>query len=139
MNSFEGGAAKSFTRKLFGRKKYNYNTYPSIQITNWLNLNAGSGKVINLLILFIIVFLGMKLANSLVKWVIIILSLILVLIISTVSASSREGSYSFNQELLGKNGERIELLRNGSRPQAPKLNIKNADGTYDRTYSFSYG
>ncbi|MBN2590411.1 MAG: hypothetical protein JXA96_11160 [Sedimentisphaerales bacterium] len=60
-------------------------------------------------------------------------------IISTVAASYREGSYAFSQQLKGKNGENINLKRNGSRPQAPQLNIKNKDGTYDRTYTFSYG
>jgi hypothetical protein len=60
-------------------------------------------------------------------------------IISTVNASYREGSYSFSQQLKGKNGENIQLMRNGTRPQAPQLNIKNKDGTYDRTYTFSYG
>ena len=59
--------------------------------------------------------------------------------VSTVSAVYREGSYSFSQRLQGKNGEAITLTRNGSQPQAPQLNIKNKDGTYDRTYSFSYG
>ncbi|MBN1973522.1 MAG: hypothetical protein JW787_07770 [Sedimentisphaerales bacterium] len=60
-------------------------------------------------------------------------------IVSTVTASYREGSYSFSQQLRGKNGESVSLMRNGSRPQAPQLNIKNKDGTYDRTYTFSYG
>ncbi len=60
-------------------------------------------------------------------------------IISTVAASYREGSYSFSQQLKGKNGENIFLRRNGAQPQAPQLNIKNKDGTYDRTYTFSYG
>jgi len=60
-------------------------------------------------------------------------------IVSTVTASYREGSYSFSQQLKRQNGENVELMRNGSRPQAPQLNIKNAEGTYDRTYTFSYG
>jgi len=60
-------------------------------------------------------------------------------VITTVTASYRDGSYSFNQQIKGRDGEGISLMRNGSRPQAPQLNIKNKDGTYDRTYSFSYG
>lgn len=60
-------------------------------------------------------------------------------LISSVSASYREGSYSFSQQLVGKSGENVTLMRNGTRPQAPQLNIKNKDGTYDRTYTFSYG
>jgi hypothetical protein len=60
-------------------------------------------------------------------------------IISTLEASLRDGTHYFNQEIKGRNGERIELTRNGTRPQAPKLNIKSEDGEYDRTYSFRYG
>jgi hypothetical protein len=60
-------------------------------------------------------------------------------LISSLSASYREGSYSFSQQLVGRNGENVTLMRNGARPQAPQLNIKSKDGTYDRTYTFSYG
>ena len=60
-------------------------------------------------------------------------------IISTLEASFREGTHYFNQSLRGRDDERIELTRNGARPQAPKLNIKSEDGEYDRTYSFRYG
>ncbi|MHC4118139.1 MAG: hypothetical protein ACYSWO_11595 [Planctomycetota bacterium] len=60
-------------------------------------------------------------------------------IISSVQARTRGASYSFNQELRGKLGERISLTRNGARPQAPKLHIKSKDGAYNRTFSFEYG
>ena len=60
-------------------------------------------------------------------------------VVAVIQASYRDGSHSFNQNLIGRDGESISLLRNGSRPQAPKLNIKSEDGKYDRTYSFSYG
>jgi len=60
-------------------------------------------------------------------------------VISTLSASSRTGTYSFRYNMAGRNGERIELTRSGARPRAPKLHIKSKDGTYDRTYSFQYG
>ena len=60
-------------------------------------------------------------------------------VVAIIQAQYRDGSYNFNQNLKGSNGESITLLRNGSRPQAPKLNIKSEDGKYDRTYSFSYG
>ena len=60
-------------------------------------------------------------------------------IISAVSARKSNGAFSFSQELKGRLDERIELTRNDAQPQAPKLRIKNEDGTYDRTYSFSYG
>ncbi len=58
---------------------------------------------------------------------------------AVVEVSVREGTHSFNQRLQGRHGERIVLTRNGARPQAPRLNIRSKDGTYDRTYSFSYG
>ncbi len=60
-------------------------------------------------------------------------------IVSSLTSTLREGTYYFNQSLRGRDNERITLIRNGARPQAPKLSIKNKDGTYDRTYSFSYG
>jgi len=60
-------------------------------------------------------------------------------IIATVNARNSGSNYSFNQVIRGRRGEIIELTRNGSRPQPPKLNIKNKDGSYDRTFSFRYG
>lgn len=60
-------------------------------------------------------------------------------IISTLEATQRESEYVFAQALQGRLGERIELTREGSQPQAPKLQIKSKDGTYDRTFSFEYG
>ena len=58
---------------------------------------------------------------------------------SSIQARKRDSVYYFSQKLNGSLGERIELTRNGARPRAPKLHIKNKDGSYDRTYSFSYG
>lgn len=60
-------------------------------------------------------------------------------IVATLASSLREGTHYFDQALRGRDGERIMLTRNGAQPQAPKLAIKSKDGTYDRTYSFSYG
>jgi hypothetical protein len=60
-------------------------------------------------------------------------------VVATLDVSEREGTHSFNHSMKGRAGEHIELTRNGAQPQAPKVNIKNADGTYDRTYSFQYG
>ena len=60
-------------------------------------------------------------------------------LVATLDASERQGTHSFNHSMKGRAGERIELTRNGAQPQAPKVRIKNADGTYDRTYSFQYG
>ena len=60
-------------------------------------------------------------------------------IIATVEARNTGSSYSFNQVIEGRRQEIIELTRNGSRPQPPKLHIKNKDGSYERTFSFRYG
>jgi len=60
-------------------------------------------------------------------------------IISTLKATKSGSGYSFSQNLQGRLGERIALTRNGARPPAPKLHIKNKDGTYDRLFSFEYG
>jgi len=60
-------------------------------------------------------------------------------IISTLKATKSGSGYSFSQNLQGRLGERIELTRNEAQPPAPKLHIKNKDGTYDRTFSFEYG
>ncbi len=62
-------------------------------------------------------------------------------IISTlaVGQKKRDSEYSFKQALRGQLGERIEITRNGAQIQPPKLHIKNADGRYERTYSFEYG
>ena len=60
-------------------------------------------------------------------------------IIATVDARNAGSDYSFNQVIKGRRQEIIELTCNGSRPQPPKLRIKNEDGSYDRTFSFQYG
>ena len=60
-------------------------------------------------------------------------------IIAILDASESEGTHSFRHSMKGRAGESIELTRNGTQPQAPKVCIKSADGTYDRTFSFQYG
>ena len=54
-----------------------------------------------------------------------------------VRKNNRE--YNFSESLTGKSGERVSLSMAGSQPPAPKLRIKNADGSYDRTFQFQYG
>jgi hypothetical protein len=58
---------------------------------------------------------------------------------STVGASRRGSTLSFDQKLSGPLGEAIVLERRGTRPRAPRLHIRNKDGSYDRTFSFEYG
>jgi len=59
--------------------------------------------------------------------------------ICTLETSNSGLRHSFNRKLKGHFGERILLTRNGDRPPAPRLRIKNRDGTYDRIHSFEYG
>jgi len=60
-------------------------------------------------------------------------------IIATVDARNAGSGYAFNQVIKGRHEEIIELTCNGSRPQPPKLHIKNKDGSYEQTFSFQYG
>jgi hypothetical protein len=60
-------------------------------------------------------------------------------VIATVDARKSGSNYSFNQIIKGRLDEHIELTRNGARPRAPKFNIKNKDGSYNRTFSLEYG
>ena len=60
-------------------------------------------------------------------------------IVATVEARNVGSSYSFNQVINGRHQEIIELTRNASRPEPPKLHIKNKDGSYSQTFSFQYG
>jgi hypothetical protein len=60
-------------------------------------------------------------------------------IVATVDGRNVGSSYSFNQVIKGRHDEIVELTCNGSRPEPPKLHIKNKDGTYERTFSFQYG
>jgi hypothetical protein len=60
-------------------------------------------------------------------------------IVATVDAINSGSNYSFNQIIKGRGQEIIQLTCNNSRPQPPKLHIKNKDGSYDKTFSFRYG
>jgi len=60
-------------------------------------------------------------------------------VVCTPQVSKGGSVYYFNYGLRGRSDEYIESTRNGSRPQAPKLHIRNEDGTYDRTFTFEYG
>jgi hypothetical protein len=56
-----------------------------------------------------------------------------------IARKTGSGRYSFSPVLKGRLGESIELTRGGYRAPAPKLHVKNKDGTYDRTFNFAYG
>ncbi|MHC4693090.1 MAG: hypothetical protein ACYS67_10145 [Planctomycetota bacterium] len=58
---------------------------------------------------------------------------------SILTTRDRRGNRTFSQSLEGKLKESVSITRNGKRPPAPKLHIRNKDGTYDRTFDFRYG
>jgi len=60
-------------------------------------------------------------------------------IISSLNFDMRSGTYYFRHSMKGQLGESIVVTRNGARPPAPRLRIRNADGTYDQSYDFKYG
>ncbi|MHC4395684.1 MAG: hypothetical protein ACYS1A_08515 [Planctomycetota bacterium] len=60
-------------------------------------------------------------------------------IISRLTARERSSRHYFDHEIRGQLDEQIEITRNGARPRAPKLHIKNSSGTYDRSFNFEYG
>lgn len=60
-------------------------------------------------------------------------------IFSRLEASYRNNMHYFNQELVGKSGESISLLREGRRPPAPRIHVRNKTGEYDRTFALEYG
>lgn len=61
-------------------------------------------------------------------------------ILASVSARGQRGSHGFfNPKLTGPHGQRVTITRNGRRPPAPKLRIRNESGSYDRRFTFEYG
>jgi len=58
---------------------------------------------------------------------------------SVLAVQHRGKTHLFSQRLEGKYGESIDLTCGGNRPPAPRLHIKNRDGSYDRAFSFEYG
>ncbi len=56
-----------------------------------------------------------------------------------LSASKSNGEYRINQSLRSRNGDFLNLRREGKQPAAPKVRIRNADGTYDKTYTMEFG
>lgn len=58
---------------------------------------------------------------------------------STVAAQGQGRQYYLTEALTDKTGGRISITMSGTTPPAPRAHIKNADGTYDRTFQFQYG
>jgi len=60
-------------------------------------------------------------------------------VISSVIVSSSGSRYRFDHSLIGRLSEIVEISKNGARPEPPKLQIRNADGSYQGTIPFEYG
>lgn len=60
-------------------------------------------------------------------------------VISSLTASKEDSTYYLNHRLRGQLSETIEITKNGNRPEAPKLQIRNADDSYQETLTFKYG
>ena len=60
-------------------------------------------------------------------------------VVAHLSVGKSNSEYIFKQYLKGRIGEDVTYSCNGSRPRAPKLHIKSANGKYERAYSFEYG
>jgi len=60
-------------------------------------------------------------------------------VFSRIQVYQRDGSLSFNQSLQGQLGERVSLQRSNRQAPAPKINIRNKTGQYDRTFTLEYG
>ncbi len=60
-------------------------------------------------------------------------------IYSKIQLNKSGSVYSFDQKLEGRQGERVVLTRDGSRPAPPKLHIRSRDGTYDQSITSEYG
>jgi len=60
-------------------------------------------------------------------------------IAGNVTDNARGSQHTFSPVLSGKQAGSAQLTKNGTLPDAPKLRIKNEDGSYDRVFNFSYG
>jgi len=60
-------------------------------------------------------------------------------VISTLSVRESSGEYSISVSYEGKSGENVSMQRSGENPTAPKIRIKNADGSYDKSFATTYG
>ena len=60
-------------------------------------------------------------------------------VVSNLAAHKYDSTYYLRHSLRGRLSETIEITRNGNRPEAPKLQISNADDSYQETLNFEYG
>ena len=60
-------------------------------------------------------------------------------VVSTLTAGKDNSTYYLRHSLGGRLSETVEITKNGSRPEAPKLQVSNADDSYLETLNFEYG
>ncbi len=60
-------------------------------------------------------------------------------IISSLTVRKERSTYYVSHSFTSRLSETVEITKNGSRPDAPKLEIRNADGSYQETLTFEYG
>lgn len=60
-------------------------------------------------------------------------------LVATLTATRQGAEVRFSHELRGRLGERVTIQRDGKQAPAPKLRIKNADGSCDQALTFEYG
>ena len=56
-----------------------------------------------------------------------------------LDVATQRGSFQFSQSLCGRMDERISIERNGSMPDAPRLQVASKDGAFSKVYKFEYG
>ena len=60
-------------------------------------------------------------------------------IVPSLIVRKEKSTYYISHYLKGQLSETIEITKNGSRPDAPQLHIRNEDGSYQETLTFKYG
>jgi hypothetical protein len=60
-------------------------------------------------------------------------------IVSTLTVRKEDSEFYFRHYFKGQLGEEIELTKNQSRADPPKLLVRNEDGSYQESLTFKYG
>ena len=60
-------------------------------------------------------------------------------VVSTLTVRKDDSEFYFRHYFIGRLGENVELTKNQSRPDPPKLLIRNEDGSYQQSLTFEYG
>lgn len=60
-------------------------------------------------------------------------------VFANLSTSENEQSIYINQRMTGQLGESISINKDGKQAPAPRLNIRDKTGRYDRTFALEYG